>query len=150
MSETAIRPKLVAATPRERLVNATPVLLAPALALLGLLAIGSPSTWLTLTVAGLAMGLMIFIMASGLTVVFGLMDVINFGHGAFVTVGAFVGFSVLAWMSGLGQSEASVAAAPGVRESSPGASLVHGVPPRPAGAVGVRVPRPKIPISHFH
>ena len=109
MSETAIRPKLVAATPRERLVNATPVLLAPALALLGLLAIGSPSTWLTLTVAGLAMGLMIFIMASGLTVVFGLMDVINFGHGAFVTVGAFVGFSALAWMSGLGQSEAAFA-----------------------------------------
>ena len=38
----------------------------------------SPSTWVTLTVAGLAMGMMIFIMASGLTLVFGLMDVLNF------------------------------------------------------------------------
>ena len=30
------------------------------------------------------MGMMIFIMASGLTLVFGLMDVLNFGHGAFI------------------------------------------------------------------
>ena len=41
------------------------------------------------------MGMMIFIMASGLTLVFGLMDVINFGHGAFISVGAFVGVSFL-------------------------------------------------------
>ena len=58
--------------------------------------IGSPSTWLTLTVAGLAMGMIIFIMASGLTLVFGLMDVINFGHGAFIALGAFVG-AVACW-----------------------------------------------------
>jgi branched-chain amino acid transport system permease protein len=63
--------------------------------LLGLIAIPSTSSWLTLTVSGLAMGMMIFIMASGLTLVFGLMDVINFGHGAFVSVGAFVGISFL-------------------------------------------------------
>ena len=49
--------------------------------------IGAPATWLTLTAAGLAMGMMIFLMASGLTIVFGLMDVINFGHGAFIAVG---------------------------------------------------------------
>jgi ABC-type branched-subunit amino acid transport system permease subunit len=60
-------------------------------------AIGSTSSWLTLTVSGLAMGMMIFIMASGLTLVFGLMDVINFGHGAFISVGAYVGiFALLA------------------------------------------------------
>ena len=44
---------------------------------------------MTLTVAGLAMGMMIFVMASGLTLVFGLMDVLNFGHGAFISVGAY-------------------------------------------------------------
>jgi branched-chain amino acid transport system permease protein len=33
--------------------------------------IGSLSSWVTLTVASLAMGMMIFIMASGLTLVFG-------------------------------------------------------------------------------
>ena len=49
------------------------------------------STWVTLTVAGLAMGMMIFIMASGLTLVFGLMDVLNFGHGVFIALGAYRG-----------------------------------------------------------
>ncbi|MEP2533802.1 branched-chain amino acid ABC transporter permease [Shimia sp.] len=79
----------------ERLSPYAPVLLIIGLVLAGLIAIPSTSSWLTLTVSGLAMGMMIFIMASGLTLVFGLMDVINFGHGAFVSVGAFVGVSFL-------------------------------------------------------
>jgi branched-chain amino acid transport system permease protein len=35
------------------------------------------------------MGMIIFIIASGLTLVFGLMDVLNFGHGVFIALGAF-------------------------------------------------------------
>jgi branched-chain amino acid transport system permease protein len=73
-----------------------PILLPIALALLMIPLIGSTSSWLTLTVASLAMGMMIFIMASGLTLVFGLMDVLNFGHGAFIAVGAYVATLVLA------------------------------------------------------
>jgi branched-chain amino acid transport system permease protein len=46
------------------------------------------------------MGLIIFIIASGLTLVFGLMDVLNFGHGVFIAVGAFVAVSVLGGMGG--------------------------------------------------
>ena len=72
-----------------------PLALVPALALLVLPFIGSPSTWLTLTVAGLAMGMIIFIIASGLTLVFGLMDVLNFGHGVFIALGAFVLLSLI-------------------------------------------------------
>jgi len=79
----------------QRITPFVPVLLVPALAVLGFVSIPSGSSWLTLTVSGLAMGMMIFIMAAGLTLVFGLMDVINFGHGAFISVGAFVGVSVL-------------------------------------------------------
>jgi branched-chain amino acid transport system permease protein len=77
-----------------------PLLLIPMLALVMLPLVGSFPTWVTLTVAGLAMGMMIFIMASGLTLVFGLMDVLNFGHGAFVSVGAFAATMVLLPMSG--------------------------------------------------
>lgn len=66
------------------------------LALIALVLIGQPSTWVTLTVAGLAMGMMIFLMASGLSLIFGLMDVLNFGHSAFVSFGAFIAASVLA------------------------------------------------------
>jgi branched-chain amino acid transport system permease protein len=65
-------------------------------------AIGSPSTWLTLTVAGLAMGLIIFVIASGLTLVFGLMDVLNFGHGVFIALGAFVATSVMGFGAAAG------------------------------------------------
>lgn len=73
-----------------------PILLPIALALVTIPLVGSPSTWLTLTAASLAMGMMIFIMASGLTLVFGLMDVLNFGHGAFIAVGAYVATLVFA------------------------------------------------------
>jgi branched-chain amino acid transport system permease protein len=76
-----------------------PLLLVPALALAVLPFVSLP-TWITLTVAGLAMGMMIFIMASGLTLVFGLMSVLNFGHGAFVSVGAFSATMVLLPMRG--------------------------------------------------
>src|SRR4051812_15626285 len=79
-----------------------PLLLIPVLGIAALPLVGSPASWVTLTVAGLAMGLMIFVMASGLTLTFGLMDVLNFGHGAFIAVGAFVAASVMlalsAWM----------------------------------------------------
>ncbi len=82
-------PKMADVSLRDRIAPHMPVLLVPLIAIAGFLAIQNPSSWLTLTVSGLAMGMMIFIMASGLTLVFGLMDVINFGHGAFVSVGAF-------------------------------------------------------------
>ena len=76
-----------------------PLALVPLLALGVLPFVGSASTWLTLTVAGLAMGMIIFIIASGLTLVFGLMDVLNFGHGVFIALGAFVATSVLGGMA---------------------------------------------------
>lgn len=75
-----------------------PLALVPLTALAALPLVGTGSTWLTLTVAGLAMGMIIFIIASGLTLVFGLMDVLNFGHGVFIALGAFVAASVLGLM----------------------------------------------------
>ena len=84
---SALEPE--AALPRQR-IDIVPALLPFLVALLAAPLIGSTSTFLTLTVAGLAMGLMLFTMASGLTLVFGLMDVLNFGHGAFISVGAYV------------------------------------------------------------
>ena len=77
-----------------------PLLILPVLMLLALPLVGSSSTWVTLTVAGLAMGMMVFIMASGLTLIFGLMDVLNFGHGAFVSIGAYSATLVLLPLAG--------------------------------------------------
>jgi len=73
--------------------------LVPVIALLAVPLVGSAPTWLTLTVAGLAMGMMIFMMASGLTLVFGLMDVLNFAHGIFISVGAYGAATVLTRMT---------------------------------------------------
>jgi branched-chain amino acid transport system permease protein len=42
---------------------------------------------------------MIFLMACGLTLVFGLMDVLNFAHGVFISVGAYGAATVLTRMS---------------------------------------------------
>ena len=62
-----------------------------------------PRIYLTLTTAGIAMGMLLFLVASGLSLIFGLMDVINFAHGALFAWGAYVGFSAFrlmgAWVS---------------------------------------------------
>jgi branched-chain amino acid transport system permease protein len=76
-----------------------PVALLLAVMVAAVPAIGSGSSWLTLTVAGLAMGFIIFIIASGLTLVFGLMDVLNFGHGVFIALGAFMATTVMGGMA---------------------------------------------------
>src|SRR5450432_348037 len=46
---------------------------------------------------GLQFGLMLFLLAAGLTLVFGVMDMINLAHGSLYMVGAFLG----AWIVGL-------------------------------------------------
>ena len=80
--------------------DAKPLLLALVLVLAAWPLVGSTSTWLTLTIAGVAMGMIVFITASGLTLVFGLMDVLNFGHSVFITLGAYVAVSVFGALSG--------------------------------------------------
>lgn len=44
---------------------------------------------------GFVWGIVIALIALGLTIVFGLMDVVNFTHGEFYMLGAFLGFSIL-------------------------------------------------------
>jgi len=61
--------------------------------------IGIPGkTYMTLTIAGLAMGMLLFLVASGVSIIFGLMDVLNFAHGALFAWGAYVGFSVFGYL----------------------------------------------------
>jgi branched-chain amino acid transport system permease protein len=74
--------------------RAAAVLAVVALALAPLLGM-EPRVYLTLTVAGLATGMLIFLVASGLTLIFGLMDVLNFAHGALFSWGAYAGFSAV-------------------------------------------------------
>jgi branched-chain amino acid transport system permease protein len=93
-----------AALPRQK-IDLAPALLPFLIALFAAPFIGSLSTFTTLTVASLAMGLMLFTMASGLTLVFGLMDVLNFGHGAFISVGAYAATLVLLPLAAWSQAD---------------------------------------------
>ena len=100
---------------RRRARDYLPLLLPLALALAALPFIPSASTWVTLTIAGLAMGMMIFVMASGLTLIFGLMDVLNFGHGAFIAIGAYMATLVLLPLAGWMQADFDLAQSRGRR-----------------------------------
>jgi branched-chain amino acid transport system permease protein len=93
-----------AALPRPRM-DLTPALTPLIVAAIAAPFIGSLSTFITLTAAGLAMGMMIFIMASGLTLTFGMMDVLNFGHGAFISLGAYVATLVLLPLAAWSQAD---------------------------------------------
>jgi branched-subunit amino acid ABC-type transport system permease component len=44
---------------------------------------------------GLAFSMLLFLLAAGLTLIFGLMDVINLAHGSFYLLGAYFGYSVV-------------------------------------------------------
>jgi branched-chain amino acid transport system permease protein len=54
------------------------------------------STFAAITVSGLALGAVYFLIASGLSLIYGLMGVLNFAHGAFLTLGAFAGWALAA------------------------------------------------------
>jgi branched-chain amino acid transport system permease protein len=52
------------------------------------------STIVLLTVTGLGLGGLYFLVASGLSLIYGVMGILNFAHGAFLTIGAYAGYEV--------------------------------------------------------
>lgn len=65
------------------------------------------SVLVLLVVTGLALGALYFLAAAGLSLIYGLMRVLNFAHGAFLTVSGYAGYQVA---SSLGVASASWAA----------------------------------------
>ncbi len=47
------------------------------------------------TLNGIVTGMILALVASGLTLIFGIMDVVNFAHGELFMLGAYVGTTVL-------------------------------------------------------
>lgn len=50
----------------------------------------------SILVDGVALGFILFMTSIGLTIVFGLMDIVNFAHGSIFMLGAFIGYEVFA------------------------------------------------------
>lgn len=49
---------------------------------------------MTPVLTGLATGMLIFVVSSGLTLVLGVLRIINFAHGGFFLIGAYVAFQL--------------------------------------------------------
>ena len=46
---------------------------------------------------GLSYGLLLFMLSSGLTLIFSMMGVLNFAHASFYMVGAYFGYTISQW-----------------------------------------------------
>jgi branched-chain amino acid transport system permease protein len=58
------------------------------------------STIVLLLITGLGLGALYFLVSSGLSLIYGLMGVLNFAHGAFLTLGAFAGWELARRLGG--------------------------------------------------
>jgi branched-chain amino acid transport system permease protein len=56
------------------------------------------STFLIQCLNGLQYGLLLFLVASGLTLLFGIMGVVNLAHGAFYMAGAYLAYALTPWV----------------------------------------------------
>lgn len=76
--------------------NRTLLITLAILALLFLMAIQGMSTrdWVVTVLRGLAVGSITFLVAAGLSIILGLMDVLNLAHGTLFMIGAYVGWSM--------------------------------------------------------
>lgn len=55
--------------------------------------------WLALLLLnGLSYGLLLFLLSAGLTLIFGMMGVLNFAHASFYMLGAYLAFSLTQWL----------------------------------------------------
>ncbi len=61
--------------------------------LAGLIQSLEPKVWVSIMLSGATLAALYFLVASGLSLIFGLMDVLNFAHGVLFVLGAYVGLS---------------------------------------------------------
>ncbi|HKY51206.1 MAG TPA: branched-chain amino acid ABC transporter permease [Candidatus Limnocylindria bacterium] len=69
----------------------------------------TPETAVVQALNGISFGALLFILAAGLSLIFGMMDVVNLAHGAFYMLGAYVTLSVV---QGTGQFWPALVIAP--------------------------------------
>src|SRR4026209_2127992 len=54
----------------------------------------TPETAVVQALNGISFGALLFILAAGLSLIFGMMDVVNLAHGAFYMLGAYITLAV--------------------------------------------------------
>ena len=53
----------------------------------------SASFWVLQTLNGVSFGMLLFLLASGLSLIYGLMKILNLTHGTFYLLGGYVGLA---------------------------------------------------------
>jgi branched-chain amino acid transport system permease protein len=66
--------------------------------------LANPVFLFTQTLNALSLGMNLFLIAAGLTLIFGVLRVVNFAHGAFFMLGAYICYSTVQWVGGRGLS----------------------------------------------
>ena len=84
-----------------------------------------------LTITGLGLGAMYFLIASGLSLIYGLMGVLNFAHGALLTVGAYATWWTSTKVDGSAGTKLLVGAVAGLAVGAALAALIELVLIRP-------------------
>ncbi|MGA3218043.1 MAG: branched-chain amino acid ABC transporter permease [Acidimicrobiales bacterium] len=56
--------------------------------------------FISITFSGVALGAIYFLVAAGLSLIYGLMGVLNFAHGVFLTLGAYAGWAAASYLPG--------------------------------------------------
>lgn len=52
--------------------------------------------WVIHTLNGVSFGMLLFLLAAGLSLIYGLMKILNLTHGSYYLVGAYIGSTVIA------------------------------------------------------
>src|SRR5262245_27411445 len=57
-----------------------------------------PSFIIAQALSGLTAAMFLFIVASGLSLIFGVLRVLNFAHGSFYMIGAYMAWQMMSWL----------------------------------------------------
>jgi branched-chain amino acid transport system permease protein len=58
----------------------------------------TPACVVTQTTSGLIVGMLLFLVAAGLTLIFGVLKIVNFAHGTFYMLGAYTAYQIVQWL----------------------------------------------------
>jgi branched-chain amino acid transport system permease protein len=116
-TETVAAPRRVAWRPQSAGDAVTAILIAAVVVFVAQFAVrrltSDATQFLTILLNGLTLGALYFLVASGFTLIFGLMRVTNMAHGAFYLLGGYIGFQVSdstgSWVLGLVAATVAIA-----------------------------------------
>lgn len=79
---------------RKRILTTGSIIIAVLAVFVFLYVMAGQQTFIRTALSGLTLGSLFFLVAGGLTLIFGLMDVLNFAHGSMFMLGAYIGWQL--------------------------------------------------------